>query len=113
MVNTENLLFIKGSQEFFVKLAGSCQVCSERFFDNQTFKSFAIYDVFRLEMFGNGTEKLRSHGQEEEFIVLSLVLLIESVLKLAQLNVVLGILHIMTLIVEVTGKLLGLLWTVS
>ena len=64
-------------------------------------------------MFGNGTEKLRSHGQEEEFIVLSLVLLIESVLKLAQLNVVLGILHIMTLIVEVAGKLLGLLGAVG
>ena len=64
-------------------------------------------------MFGNGTEKLGRHGQEEEFIVLGLVLLIESALKLAQLNVVLGILHIMALIVEVAGKLLGLLWTVS
>ena len=83
MVNAENLLFIKGSQEFFIKLAGSCQICSERFFDNQTFKSFAIYDVFRLEMFGNGAEKLGRHGQEEEFIVLGLVLLIESALKLA------------------------------
>ena len=113
MVNTENLLFVKGCQEFFVKLAGSCQVCPERFFNNQAFKSFAIYNVFRLEVFGNGTKKLRSHGQEEEFIVLSLVLLIEMVLKLAQLNVVLGILHIMTLIVEVAGKLLGLLWAVS
>ena len=94
-------------------MAGSCQVCPERFFDNQTFKAFAVYDIFRLEVFGNSTEKLRSHGQEEEFIVLGLVLLIELILKLAQLNVVLGILHIMALIVEVAGKLLGLLGAVG
>lgn len=89
-------------------MAGSCKSVPKGF---STIKrsAFAVYDIFRLEVFGNSTEKLRSHGQEEEFIVLGLVLLIELILKLAQLNVVLGILHIMALIVEVAGKLLGLL----
>ena len=47
-------------------------------FNDQALKTFAIDNVFRFEVFGNGSKELRCHRQEEELIVFSLVFSLSS-----------------------------------
>ena len=77
MVDTVDLLLIKGRKEIFIEFASCFVVCTKWFLNDQALKTFTIDNVFRFEVLGNGSKELRCHGQEEEFIVFSLVFFIE------------------------------------
>ena len=109
MVDPEDLFFIKGFFQFLVELTSCFQVCTERFFNDQALKALPIHNSFGFEVFGNGSKKLRSHGQEEDLVVFCLVFFIQAILQFTQGDVMFGIIDIMTLVVEMTGEFLGLL----
>ena len=77
MVDTVDLLLIKGRKEIFIEFASCFVVCTKWFLNDQALKTFAINNVFRFEMLGNGSKELRCHRQEEELIVFSLVFFVE------------------------------------
>ena len=76
MVDTVDLLLIKGRKEIFIEFASCFVVCTKWFLNDQALKAFTVNDVFRFEVLGNGSKELRCHRQEEELIVFSLVFFI-------------------------------------
>ena len=77
MVNTVDLLLIKGCKEIFIEFASCFVVCTKWFLNDQALKTFAINNVFRFEVLGNSSKELRCHRQEEELIVFSLVFFVK------------------------------------
>ena len=77
MVDTIDLLFIKGRKKIFIEFACCFVVRTKWFLNDQALKTFAINNVFRFEVLGNSSEELRCHRQEEELVVISLVFFVK------------------------------------
>ncbi len=60
MVDTVDLLLIKGSKEIFIEFASCFVVCTKWFLNDQALKTFTIDNVFRFEVLGNSSKELRA-----------------------------------------------------